>query len=114
MTERGRGVKQVKCDNPACGKLFYKRLSQWRLAKRHFCSQPCKTEIINRLVLDPCGRFAVGQEVQFVHRMREFPEEQTGLVNGFSRDGKRVYIIRTCNSREQPYPREWLREIVNG
>jgi hypothetical protein len=102
---------QMKCDNPNCRKLFDKRPSQVKLARRHFCSLNCKAEVINRTVVDPQGEFTVGQEVRFVRKLREFPEDDTGLVNGFSRDGMHVYVIRTCNDRAVPYPREWLREF---
>lgn len=34
---------EVKCDNPECGKTFYRKKSRVKLIKRHYCNKKCQS-----------------------------------------------------------------------
>ncbi len=95
-----------KCSQ--CGKSFERKPSALRRSRMPFCSVRCKGAY-QADIRDPRGQFAVAQDVLIVRPFRERKRETLGLVVGFTKDGKGVYVIRgTGHSYCRPIPRELL------
>ena len=45
---------EVKCDNPECGKTFYRKKSQVKLRKRHYCNTKCQSTHFDICKIDGC------------------------------------------------------------